>query len=166
MKALALSLAVAALAIAAGSAAAQEFGYRANGTLGSYDGYYDYDAPLPPRRVPHVNGATETVITTTRRIVTQPGYEPYGAPQAVVTTRRVIAPAPVYAEPREVVVTGTVAPPWPLPPRRIVKDTVIAPVPAERVVTRRLAAPPVVIEERRVETTRRIIGPAPLDWEE
>ena len=119
--------------------------------------YYDYSRPVPPRPIPNV--ATETVVTTTRRIVTAPpAYDGYGAPQTVVTTRRVLAPGPA-----EVVTTGSFAPP--LPPRRIVKDVVVAPAPVEAVVTRRVGPPPVVIEERRVETTRRIIGPPP-DWAE
>src|SRR5215204_6087874 len=75
--------------------------------------YYDYGRPVPPRPIPNV--ATETVVTTTRRIV---------------------------------------------------KDVIVAPAFGEQVVTRRVTpAQPVVIEERRVETTRRIIGPSP-DWAE
>ncbi len=119
--------------------------------------YYDYGRPVPP--IPNV--ATETVVTTTRPIVAAPAYDGYAPPQAVVTTRKVVTTAP--AAPLDIVPTGFAPPP---PPRRIVKDVVIAPAFGEQVVTRRVApAQPVVIEERRVETTRRIIGPSP-DWAE
>jgi hypothetical protein len=121
--------------------------------------YYDYGRPVPPRPIPNV--ATETVVTTTRRIVAAPAYDGYAPPQTVVTTRKVVTTNP--AAPLDIVPTGF-APP--LPPRRIVKDVIVAPAFGEQVVTRRVTpAQPVVIEERRVETTRRIIGPSP-DWAE
>ena len=121
--------------------------------------YYDYSRPVPPRPIPNV--ATETVVTTTRRIVTAPAYDGYAPPQTVVTTRKVVTTSP--AAPLDIVPTGFAPPP---PPRRIVKDVVVAPAFGEQVVTRRIApAQPVMIEERRVETTRRIIGPSP-DWAE
>jgi hypothetical protein len=103
-------------------------------------------------------------VTTTRRIITQPGYVA-DEPAAVVTTRRVLARSPVYPAAVDVVTTGSVGHPSPIPPRPISKDAIFAP--AERVVTtRRVApAPPVIIEERRVETTRRIIRPGVVDWE-
>jgi hypothetical protein len=127
---------------------------------GSYDGYYDYGRPVPPRPIPNV--ASETVVTTTRRVVTAPTYDGYGPPQAVVTTRKVVTTAP--AAPLDLAPAGFALPPP--PPRRIVKDVLVAPAFGEPVVTRRIApAQPVVIEERRVETTRRIIGPSP-DWTE
>jgi hypothetical protein len=147
---------------------------------GTYDGAFEYEAPLPPRVVPDYRvGRTETIVTTTRRIVTHPGYDAGYGPQTVVTTRRVVTPAPVFAEPfdvaptgslgrlpPDVVATGSLARPVPpLPPRRIYKDAVYGPAPERVVTTRRVAPGPVVIEERRVETTRRIVGPAPVDWE-
>ena len=121
--------------------------------------YYDYGRPVPPRPIPNV--ASETVVTTTRRIVAAPAYEGY-APQTILTTRKVVTTVPPVG-PVGFVPTGFTPPPL---PRRIVKDVVVTPVFSEPVVARRVApAPPVVIEERRVETTRRVIGPAP-DWAE
>ena len=152
-----LTVAVAALAGASGAAAQDVIS-------GFNDGYGEY--PIPPRPVPRVApGPTEIVVTTTRRIVTEPSYDGYGPPQTVVTTRRVVrtGPAPV-----DVVPTGGFGPPLPpVPPRRIVKDVVFTPPPVEAVVVPRRFAPaqPVVIEERRGETTRRIIGPSPA-WVE
>jgi hypothetical protein len=145
-----------ALVIPAG---AQEY-FGPRGALGSYDGYYDYEAPVPPRPVPHYRGAqVETVVTTTRRIISQPEYEAY-APETVVTTRRALEPAPVYSEPVGVLATGSLA----HPPRRVTKNVVFAP---ERIVAPRYVAPPppVLIEERRVETTRRILRAVPPQWE-
>lgn len=141
-------LAVAALAGASPSAA-QDF---------AAPDYYGYGRPVPPRPIPNV--ATETVVTTTRRIVTAPSYDGYAPPQTVVTTRKVITTAP--AAPLELAPVGFPPP----PPRRIVKDVVLSPGYAEPVPVRRFApAPPVVIEERRVETIRRIIGPS-HEWDE
>jgi hypothetical protein len=139
-------------------AGAQEY-LGPRGALGSYDGYYDYDAPVPPRPVPHYRGAqVETVVTTTRRFISQPEYEAY-APETVVTTRRALEPVPVYSEPVGVVATGSLG----LPTRRVTKNVVFAP---ERIVApRHVAPPPVLIEERRVETTRRILRPVPAQWE-
>jgi hypothetical protein len=165
--ALALAL-LAATALAAPSAAAQDFGRPL--AIGPYD-----DVPIPPRPVPGYGaGAAETVITTTtRRVVTAPAYGAYGAPRTVVTTRRVIAPAPLVEEP-DVAVTGSFRPAvYPFPPRRVLKSgpdfepepVVAAPLVRERVVIRRVAPEPVVIEER-VVTTRRILRPAPVDWDE
>jgi hypothetical protein len=141
--------------------------------LGAYDGYYDYDRPIPPRPVPGYGpGVTQTIVTT-RRIITAPEpYGAYGAPGAVVTTRRVIAPRPVLTDPDDVLETGSIAAPVYPPPspyyRRVVKDgPLLAPAyrPDAVVVTRRAApAAPVIIEERRVETTRRILRPAPGEW--
>lgn len=125
--------------------------------------YYEYGRPVPPRPIPNV--ATETVVTTTRRIVTTPTYDGYAPPQTVVT-RKIVTTAPA-AGPVGFVPTGYAATGFaPPPPRRIVKDVVVAPAFGEQVVSRRVApAQPVVVEERRVETTRRIIGPSP-DWAE
>jgi hypothetical protein len=63
-------------------------------------------------------------------------------------------------------VTGSILPP-PSPYRRVVKGTVVAPVlPAADVVVTRRVAPTgtVLIEERRVETTRRILRPGAGEW--
>ncbi|HEX8164913.1 MAG TPA: hypothetical protein VF601_03900 [Beijerinckiaceae bacterium] len=133
--------------------------------------------PLPPRPVPGY-GATETVVTTTRRVVAPAPYGygygyGYGGPPAVVTTRRVVAPAPAFEE-DDGIATGPLGSAYPLPPRRVLKSgpdygpvPVAAPLVRERVVVRR--AEPVVIEERRVVTTRRILHPAPAEdfgWDE
>ena len=175
--ALALPAGMAALAALClgGGAVAQDYG--APLAIGAYGDGPDYDAPLPPRPVPGYGlGTTETVVTTTRRVVTAPGYGygaagAYGAPQTVVTTRRVVAPAPYPAAPLEVDDTGGLASVAYPPPRRVLRSEAVYPraavLPGERVVTRRLApAPGIVIEERRVETTRRVLGPAPADWAE
>ena len=139
-------------------AGAQEY-LEPRGALGAYDGYYDYEAPVPPRPVPHYRGApVETVVTTTRRFISQPEYEAY-APETVVTTRRAVVRGPFYAEPDGVVATGSHA----LPPRRATRNVVFAP---ERIgAPRYVAPPPVLIEERRVETIRRILRPVPAQWE-
>jgi hypothetical protein len=175
----ALAILLAAVAAAASPAAAQDFGRPP--PVGPYG--YD-DPPIPPRPVPGYGGATETVTVTTRRIVAAPyggygagyggPYGAYGAPQAVVTTRRVVAPAPVPEEWDDGIATGSLRPAaYPLPPRRVLKSgpdygpsPVAAPFVRERVVVRR--AEPVVVEERRVVTTRRILHPAPAEtfWDE
>lgn len=148
-------------------ASAQGFGPQ----VGSYD---EYDAPVPPRPVPGYRRApTETVVTTTRRIVTAPPAYDFTPPQTVVTTRRVVRSAPIVDEGFEDgIVTGTVVRPLPpVPVRRVLKsEPVVAPGPVlvgERIVTGRPVAPaaqPVIVEERRVETTRRIIRPAENEW--
>ena len=123
--------------------------------------FYGYGHPVPPRPIPNV--VSETVVTTTRRVVTAPDYDGYAPPQTVVTTRKVVTTAP--AGPIDVVAPGGFAPP--APPRRIVRDVGFAPAYGEPIVRRVAPAPPVVVEERRVETTRRVIGPSPSpDWEE
>lgn len=124
--------------------------------------FYGYGPPVPPRPIPNV--ASETVVTTTRRVVTTPGYDGFAPPQTIVTTRKVVTTGPVG--PVDVLTTGSYAPPSP-PPRPFVRDVGFAPGYGEPVpVVRRIApAAPVVVEERRVETTRRIIGPSP-DWAE
>jgi hypothetical protein len=155
---LACLAAVSLFAVVAPAGAQEYLGPR--GALGAYDGYYDYEPPVPPRPVPHYRDApVETVVTTTRRFISQPDYEAY-APETVVTTRRAVEPGPVYSEPVGVVATGSLA----LPPRRVTKNVVFAP---ERIVAPRHVAPPpsVLIEERRVVTTRRILRPVPAQWE-
>ena len=141
-------------------AGAQEY-LGPRGALGAYDGYYDYDPPVPPRPVPHYRGApVETVVTTTRRFISQPDYEAY-APETVVTMRRAVKPGPVDRSLVGVVATGSLA----LPPRRrSTKNVVFAP---ERIVAPRHVAPPpsVLIEERRVVTTRRILHPVSAQWD-
>jgi hypothetical protein len=175
----ALILLAATAAAAAAPAAAQDFGRPL--PLGTYADPYD-DVPIPPRPVPGYRaGEREVVVTTTRRIVAAPPAYEYGydAPRTVVTTRRVVAPAPVFEEPEDAVATGSLRPVAypPAPPRRVLKSGsdfgppfVGAPLVRERVVeTRRVQPEPVVVEERRVVTTRRILHPAPaepLDWDE
>ena len=124
--------------------------------------FYGYGLPVPPRPIPNV--ASETVVTTTRRVVTTPGYDGFAPPQTVVTTRKVVTTGP--AGPVDVLATGGYAPPP--PPRPFVRDVGFAPGYGGPVVARPVAAPPpVVVEERRVENTRRIIGPPPsAEWEE
>src|SRR3954467_12770266 len=93
------ALAAATLAGATGSAAGEPgyYGY----------GGYGYGGPLPPRPIPNVAvGPTETIVTTTRRIITAPSpYEGYAPPPAVLATRRLAAPPPAYA-PVEAVPVG------------------------------------------------------------
>ncbi len=155
--------------IASTVASAQGYGSR-------YGAYVDYDeevygAPVPPRPIPdYRRRAVETVVTTTRRVVTsRPADYEYGEPDDEVNVRRVIVPPPIRrAPPVDVVTTGSV-PPRPYHPRYPVykSEPVYAPAPAwqEEYITARprVPAPPVIIEERRVETTRRILAPAPLD---
>ena len=148
-------LAAASVLVLAAPTVAQEYALP-RVAAGSYDGYYEYDPPVPPRPIPrYTGGQIETVVTTTRRIVTQPQYEPYEN-DVVVTKRQIVGRTPVYSEP--VLVSA------PLPPRRVSKDVVFAPISEHSVVPQRSdPRPPVIIEERRVETTRRIIRPAP-EW--
>jgi len=98
---------------------------------------------------------------TTRRILGSPsGYVGYG-PDTVVTTRRVVAPRPVLEE--DDLEVGSMAP---SPYRRIRDTPVVAPgfPPANVIVAPRVGpAAPVIIEERRVETIRRVIRPGG-DW--
>ena len=87
----------------------------------------------------------------------------------MVTTRRVIAPAPVFGGPVDDIAVGGFRPVDypPAPLRRVLKsgpDYGPALV-RERVIARNVAEP-VIIEERRVVTTRRILGPAPLRWDD
>jgi hypothetical protein len=162
-----LAYALLACTMLAAPAAAQDY-YGAPLAIGAYDGYYDYDRPVPPRPVPGYTVGTTRTVVTTRRIISAPPA--YGEPETVVTTRRVVAPRPLLDE-DDVEVTGSVLPP-PYPPpspyRRVLKnETIVGPGfrPAGVVVTRRVApAAPVIIEERRVETTRRILRPAPGAW--
>src|SRR6187551_1536278 len=153
---------VATTIAAAAPAAAQDFLPLATAPYGAYA---DDDAPIPPRRVGGY-GAGETVVTTTR-IYAQPAV--YAEPRTVVTTRRVIAPAPVFGGPVDDIAVGGFRPVDypPAPLRRVLKsgpDYGPALV-RERVIARSVAAP-VIIEERRVVTTRRILGPAPLGWDD
>ena len=83
--------------------------------------------------------------------------------------RHVIVPPPVRrAPPMDVVTTGSVLL-RPYYPRHSVykSEPVYAPAPAWRdeavAVRPRITAPPVIIEERRIETTRRMLAPAPLN---
>ncbi len=148
----------------------------AQGYGSRYGGYVDddeevYGAPVPPRPIPdYRRGAVETVVTTTRRVVTsRPADYEYGEPDDEVNVRRVIVPPPIRrAPPVDVVTTGSVLPRPYYPKHPVYKsDPVYAPAPGwreEYITTRpRVPAQPVIIEERRVETTRRILAPAPLD---
>jgi hypothetical protein len=165
------TLAFALLACTAFAAPAGAQGWGAPLAIGAYDGYYDYERPIPPRPVPGYGiGTAQTIVTTRRIIRTQPAYGLYGEPETVLTTRRVVAPRPVLDD-DDVEITGSiVAPPYPPPSpyRRVLKnETIVGPGfrPADVMVTRRLTpAAPVIIEERRVETTRRILRPAPGEW--
>ncbi|HEX2554998.1 MAG TPA: hypothetical protein VHL98_14960 [Microvirga sp.] len=161
------------LALGASSAAlAQGYGSRYAAPLDDDDDEdaYEYAAPVPPRPIPDYRpGAVETVVTTTRRVVTtRPAYDD-DAFERDVTVRRVIVPPPVRRPPVDVVVTTGTVPPRAYGPRYPVykSEPVYAPAPAWRhevvAVRPRIPAPPVIIEERRVETTRRILAPAPLD---
>ncbi len=166
-------LAFGAVALSLSSAAfAQGLGSR-------YGGYVDYDededeyaAPVPPRPVPdYRRGAVETIVTTTRRVVTsRSADDEYDEPEAAVAVRRVIVPAPIRRAPPPDILVGAGG----FPQGRLLSrppvyksEPVYAPAPAWR---EELVAPrprpsvqPVIIEERRVETTRRILAPAPLD---
>jgi hypothetical protein len=149
--------------IASTAASAQGYGSR-------YGAYVDddeevYGAPVPPRPIPdYRRGAVETVVTTTRRVVTS-----RPADYDEVNVRRVIVPPPIRrAPPVDVVTTGSVLP-RPYYPRHPVykAEPVYAPAPAwreEYIAARpRVPPPPVIIEERRVEATRRILAPSQLD---
>ena len=161
----AAALCVTAVSLPSTPASAQGFGPQ----VGVYD---DLDIPVPPRPVPGFRpGATETVVTTTRRIVAAPPAYDVAPAQTVVTTRRVVRPARVIEAVEDDFVTGTVARPLPpVPVRRVLKSEPVASGPVlvgERIVTARPVAPaprPVVVEERRVETTRRVIRPAETEW--
>jgi hypothetical protein len=121
---------------------------------GAYDGYNDYDRLVPPLPVPGYPVATTQTVVTTRRIIgSSLGYGGYGDPDTVVTTRRVVAPDPML-EGNDILTT-------PSPYRRVVRGAV-APgfLPARAIVAPQIApAAPVIIEERRVETIRRVIRP-------
>ena len=106
-------------------------------------------------------GTTHSVVTTRRILGSPPGYVGYGDPDTVVTTRRVVAPRAILEE--DDLEVGSIAP---SPYRRIRDATVVAPgfPPAHAIVAPRVApAAPVIIEERRVETIRRVIRPGG-DW--
>jgi hypothetical protein len=154
--------------IASTAASAQGYGGRYGGYV-NYDDDDEYGAPVPPRPIPdYRRGAVETVVTTTRRVVTsRPADYEYGEPDDEVNVRRVIVPPPIRrAPPVDVVTTGGVLPRLYDPRPPVYKSgSVYAPAwRDEYIATRpRIPAPPVIIEERRVETTRRILAPAPLD---
>jgi hypothetical protein len=153
MKPMIACVAVATLLTLPIPTSAQE--YVVTGGASAYDGYYEYDTPVPPRPIPGVGGRTEIIVTKTRRIITQPRYDAYG-PDPVVTTRRIAGPPPIYSE--QVPVSA------PLPLRRVTKDVVFAPASEHAVIPRRVSVPPAVIfEEHRVETTRRIVRPS-SEW--
>jgi len=140
-------------------AAAQD--YYGSPRAGAYDGYNGYDRLVPPLPVPGYPASTTQSVVTTRRILGSPsGYVGYG-PDTVVTTRRVVAPRPVLEE--DDLEVGSMAP---SPYRRIRDTPVVAPgfPPANVIVAPRVGpAAPVIIEERRVETIRRVIRPGG-DW--
>jgi hypothetical protein len=163
--------------VTASAVSAQGYGSRYGGYINDEEEVYG--APVPPRPIPdyrrgavenYRRGAVETVVTTTRRVVTsRPADYEYGEPDDEVNVRRVIVPPPIRrAPPVDVITTGSV-PPRPYYPRHPVykAEPVYAPAPAwrEEYIAARPPVPaqPVIIEERRVETTRRILAPAPLD---
>ena len=147
--------------IIATPAAAQDY-YGSPRAPGAYDGYNGYDRLVPPLPVPGYPVSTTQSVVTTRRILgSPPGYVGYGDPDTVVTTRRVVAPRPILEE--DDLEVGSMAP---SPYRRIRDTPVVAPgfPPAHAIVAPRVApAAPVIIEERRVETIRRVIRPGG-DW--
>jgi hypothetical protein len=86
-----------AYTIIAAPAAAQEY-YGPPASVRGYDGYYNYDPPVPPLPVPTYQVGTTHTVVTTRRIVSTPQvYGGYGGPETIVT-RRVLAPRPVLDE--------------------------------------------------------------------
>src|SRR5689334_2164074 len=101
MKSLFASLAAASVVALAAPAAAQD--YLVSGDpLAPDRGSFEYAAPLPPRPLPSPRlERTETVVTTTRRVVREPGFEAgYDpGPESVVTTRRILTPAPIHGGP-------------------------------------------------------------------
>ena len=145
--------------ILATPAAAQDY-YGSPLAPGAYDGYNGYDRLVPPLPVPGYPVSTTHSVVTTRRILgSPPGYVGYGDPDIVVTTCRVVAPRPILEE--DDLDVGS-----PSPYRRIRGTTLVAPglPPAHSIVAPRVApAAPVIIEERRVETIRRVIRPGG-DW--
>ena len=147
--------------IIATPAAAQDY-YGSPRAPGAYDGYNGYDRLVPPLPVPGYPVSTTQSVVTTRRILgSPPGYVGYGEPDTVVTTRRVVAPRPILEE--DDLDVGSISP---SPYRRIRDMTVVAPgfPPAHAIVAPRVApAAPIIIEERRVETIRRVIRPGG-DW--
>ncbi len=169
---LATIVALGAVALSATSAAL------AQGFTDRYGGYVDYDDEgeygglVPPRPIPdYGRSAVETVVTTTRRVVTSRAadYE-LSEPDADIAVRRVIVSPPIRrSPPADVVVTTGSVPLRPYYPRPPVykSEPVYAPAPVlrEEFITARPRVPvqPVIIEERRVETMRRILAPAPLD---
>ena len=138
-------------------AAAQD--YYGSPRAGAYDGYNGYDRLVPPLPVPGYPVSTTQSVVTTRRILgSPPGYVGYGGPDTVVTTRRVVAPRPILEEDGLDVDSMS-----PSPYRRIRDTTVVAPS-ANAIVAPRVApAAPIIIEERRAETIRRVIRPGG-DW--
>ena len=126
---------------------------------GAYDGYNGYDRLVPPLPVPGYPVSTTQSVVTTRRILgSPPGYVGYGGPDTVVTTRRVVAPRPILEE--DGLDVDSISP---SPYRRIRDTTVVAPS-ANAIVAPRVApAAPIIIEERRAETIRRVIRPGG-DW--
>ena len=142
--------------ILATPAAAQDY----YGSPGAYDGYNGYDRLVPPLPVPGYPVSTTHSVVTTRRILgSPPGYVGYGDPDTVVTTRRVVAPRPILEE--DDLDVGSMAP---SPYRRIRDTTLVVPGLPPAIVAPRVApAAPVIIEERRVETIRRVIRPGG-DW--
>jgi hypothetical protein len=136
--------------------------------VGAYNGHYDYDRLVPPRPVPAYPAETSYSVVTTRRIVgSAPAYLGNGVPAAVVTTRRVVAPRPILDE--DEIQLGPAPLPYPLasPYRRVVNGTSWGGpgYPAQAIVGPSVApAAPVIVEERRIETIRRIIRPGAGEW--
>ena len=136
---------------------------------GAYNGHYDYDRPVPPLPVPVYPGATSySAVVTTRRIVrSAPAYLGNGVPAAVVTTRRVVAPPPILDE--DDIQLGPARSPYPLPSpyRRVFNTGGVTPgFPLAQPIVGPSVTPlaPVIVEERRIETIRRVIRPGAGDW--
>jgi hypothetical protein len=136
--------------------------------VGAYNGHYDYDRLVPPLPVPVYPAETSYSVVSTRRIVrSAPAYLGNGVPAAVVTTRRLVAPRPILDEDDIQLVPAPSPYPLSSPYRRVVKDTGgVAPgYPlAQAIVGSVTQLAPVIVEERRIETIRRVIRPGAGEW--
>ena len=146
--------------IIATPAAAQDY-YGAPRAPGASDGYNGYDRLVHP----YLFRAIQFLRPNRRDDAPHPRLPSricrLRRPDTVVTTRRVVAPRPILEE--DDLEVGSMAP---SPYRRIRDIPVVAPgfPPAHAIVAPRVApAAPIIIEERRVETIRRVIRPGG-DW--
>lgn len=154
-----------ALLIAAATPAASQPIYEPG-----YDDGVVYAAPprpYPPRPVVAPYEPRAAIVTTTRRIVTTPDEFGVSTTRMVTTTRKILRepePLALYPEPR------IVERPLPPPVRPVVvtKDPYGPPRlgPGYVVAPERLARPPVIVEERKVETIRRYVAPGELGFDD